>query len=127
MPISRRSVKITDIKIIKDSEKEFIDTITGDLNWDSIEQIIKEKHHFTLQDDIEYRNGDIIVHNNEVAYRLNFNVKVSLSVVFNRQGECIDIETDGDGDVIEGALQDQNGDGNVMSVKDDLNTLEKGS
>ena len=127
MPISRRSVKITDIKIIKDSEKEFIDTITGDLNWDSIERIIKEKHHFTLQDDIEYRNGDIIVHNNEVAYRLNFNVKVSLSVVFNRQGECIDIETDGDGDVIERSLQDQNGDGNVMSVKDDLNTLEKGS
>ena len=103
-------MKITDIKIIKDSEKELIDTITGDLNWDSIERIIKEKHHFALQDDIEYRNGDIIVHNNEIAYRLNFNIKVALSVVFNRQGECVDIETDGDEDMVDDPIQDQNSD-----------------
>jgi len=86
-------LKITDAKNIKESEKELIDTITGDLNWDSIEEIIKNKHQIELEDDIEYQKGDIIVHKNEIAYKLDFKIRVSLSVLFNRQGECIDIGT----------------------------------
>ena len=120
-------MKITDIKIIKDSEKELIDTITGDLNWDSIEQIIKDKHHFALQDDIEYRNGDIIVHNNEIAYKLNFNVKVALSVVFNRRGECIDIETSGNEGMGDESVEDPNNDENGVDGGDEIKRFEDGS
>ncbi len=88
-------MKITDEEIIKAGEKELIDTITGDLNWDSIEQIIRKKHHIALEDDIEYQNGNIIVHNKQIAYKLEFKIRVSLSVVFNREGECIDIDASG--------------------------------
>lgn len=86
-------MKITDEKNIKEGEKELIDTITGDLNWDSIEHFIRNKHHIALEDDIEFQKGDIVVHNNEIAYKLDFKIRVSLSVVFNRQGECIDVGT----------------------------------
>lgn len=88
-------MKITDTKVIKDSEQEFIDTITGDLDWDMIERVLKERHQFELQDDIEYRSGDIVVYNNQIAYKINFGVNVTVSVLFDRNGECLAIDTDG--------------------------------
>ncbi|MFZ5571272.1 MAG: hypothetical protein ACOZF0_12750 [Thermodesulfobacteriota bacterium] len=84
-------MKITDSETIKSSEKELIDAITGDLDWQAIEQLFREKYHLGLQDEIEYRKGDLVVHNEQIAYRLEFDVKVALSVLFDRKGECIEV------------------------------------
>lgn len=89
-------VKITNSDIIKSGERELIDTITGDLDWHTIEQIVRERHKLTIQDDIEYKQGDLIVHDNKVAYRLDFDIKVTLSVIFDRDGNCLSLTTQGD-------------------------------
>lgn len=89
-------VKITNSEIIKSGERELIDTITGDLDWNTIEQIVRERHKLTIQDDIEYKQGDLIVHENKVAYRLDFDIKLSLSVIFDRDGNCLSVTTAGD-------------------------------
>ncbi|MDY6906298.1 MAG: hypothetical protein SWH61_16625 [Thermodesulfobacteriota bacterium] len=85
-------MKITDADIIKIGEKELIDIITGDLDWHSIEEILQQKYNLKLSDDnVAYKQGDIVVHNNQVAYKLDFDVKVTISVLFDREGECFDI------------------------------------
>lgn len=84
-------MKITDSEIIKTSEKELIDAITGDLDWQVIEQLFREKYHLRLQDEVEYKRGDMVVHNDQIAYRLDFEVKVTLSVLFDRKGECLEV------------------------------------
>jgi hypothetical protein len=84
-------VKVTDSDIIQTGEKELIDAITGDLDWEAIEKIFKNKYHLGFQEDIEYKNGDIVVHNNQIAYKLNFDVRISLSVLFDRKGECLTV------------------------------------
>lgn len=89
-------MKITNSDIIKSGERELIDTITGDLDWHTIEQIVRERHKLTIQDDIEYKQGDLIVHDNKVAYRLDFDIKVTLSVIFDRDGNCLSLTTQGD-------------------------------
>ncbi|MFH0729182.1 MAG: hypothetical protein V2B19_22925 [Pseudomonadota bacterium] len=89
-------MKITNSEIIKSGERELIDTITGDLDWNTIEQIVRERHKLNIQDDIEYKQGDLIVHDNKVAYRLDFDIKMSLSVVFDRDGNCLSVMTSGD-------------------------------
>lgn len=91
-------VKITNSEIIKSGEKELIDTITGDLDWGTIEKIVRERHRLSIQDDVEYKDGDIIVHDNKVAYRLDFEVKMSISVVFDREGNCLSVLTAGGSD-----------------------------
>ena len=68
----------------------------GDLDWSAIERLLLEKHKFKLQDEVEYRRGDIVVHENAIAYRLDFDVKVSLSVLFNRKGDCLELSTSGE-------------------------------
>lgn len=89
-------VKITNSDIIKSGERELIDSIIGDLDWGAIEEIVKNRHKLKIQDDVEYRQGDIIVHNNQVAYKLDFDVKMTLSVVFDRDGNYLSLATSDD-------------------------------
>ena len=89
-------MKIAESQVIKNGEQELIDAITGDLDWNTIEQLLLKKHNFRLQEDVEYRSGDIVVHDNAIAYKLDFDVKVSLSVLFNRDGECLELSTSGE-------------------------------
>ena len=62
-------MKITDPDIIKSGETDLIDSIKEKLDWGIIEDLNKEKLSLTT---LECTDGDIIVHNNRVAYKLNF-------------------------------------------------------
>lgn len=86
-------MKVTDPELIQESEKEFIDTINAELDWEAIEKLLMEKHKFALQDEVDYKNGDLVVFDNQIAYRFDFEIKVPLSVIFNRHGECLDMST----------------------------------
>lgn len=88
-------MKITKSETIRECEKIFIDTITAGLDQEALEKILFEKYKFTLQKDIEYKNGDLVVYDNTIAYKFDFEIKVPLSVVFNRQGDCLEISTGG--------------------------------
>lgn len=89
-------MKLTNPESIQASEKEFIDAINAELDWAVLEKILIEKYQFAILDEVNYKNGNLIVHNNEIAYKFDFELKVPLSVVFNRQGECLDVSTLGD-------------------------------
>ena len=84
-------MRITDQNAIKSGEKELIDAITGDLDWAAIERLFRKKYNLQLKDDINYKDGDMVIHENQIAYRLNFEVKVGFTVLFDRKGECIDL------------------------------------
>lgn len=89
-------MKVTNSDIIKSGERELIDTIIGDLDWNMIEKIVKNRHRLKIQDDIDYRQGDLIVHDNQVAYKLDFDVKMTLSVIFDRDGNYLSLSTSED-------------------------------
>ncbi len=86
-------MKLTNPETIQESEKEFIDTINAELDWDTIEKLLLEKHQFVIQDEVDYKEGNLIVHNNQIAYKFDFEIRVPLSVIFNRQGECLEVST----------------------------------
>lgn len=88
-------MKITDSDNIKNSEHELIDSLIGELDWEVIESILKEKYNLSLHDDVEYKKGDLIVHGNKIAYKLDFDVRVTLSLIVGRDGECFDIKASG--------------------------------
>lgn len=103
-------MKLTNPETIQESEKEFIDTINAELDWDTIEKLLLEKHKFAIQDEVDYKEGNLIVHNNQIAYKFDFEIKVPLSVIFNRQGECLEISTvrDDDGEDEDTLSSDKN-------------------
>jgi hypothetical protein len=84
-------MKVTSDDIIKSGERELIDGITADLDWEAVERIFREAHRLPLGEDVSYRSGDLVVHENRIAYRLEFEVKVPLSMLLDREGNCIDL------------------------------------
>lgn len=87
-------MKITDAELIRTSERELIDTITSDLDWSAIEEVFRAKHHLGLQDDVEYQRGDMVIHEGKIAYKLDFDVKVTMTVLFDRDGNCLSLSTE---------------------------------
>ncbi len=87
-------VKITDAGIIQTGEEELINRIIERLDWGTIAEILRAKYGLTFDNDsISYRQGDLVAHQGQVAYKLDFEVKVSLSVMVDRKGECFDVVT----------------------------------
>ncbi|MBW2615123.1 MAG: hypothetical protein JRD02_02970 [Deltaproteobacteria bacterium] len=89
-------MRITDSEVIKSGEKDLIDAITGDLDWGAIEEIFRRDHKLGIGEDVECKKGDIVVYNNQVAYRLEFDVKVALSVLLDREGNYVSVTSLGD-------------------------------
>lgn len=86
-------MKLTNPESIQEGEKDFIDTINAELDWNAIETLLFEKHSLTLQEEIDYKSGDLIVHNNQIAYKFDFEIKIPLSLIFDREGECLELST----------------------------------
>lgn len=91
-------MKITDYDVIRNGERELIDSINGDLDWVIMENIFQKKHNLSFGEDVEYKKGDIVVHNKEIAYQLDFDVKVNLSILIDREGNFLSISTARDRD-----------------------------
>jgi hypothetical protein len=79
-------MKISNEDVIKSGEQDLIDGISADLDWDAIERIFAEQHRLAVGEDVEYRSGDLVVYDNQVAYKLEFDVKIPFTVLLDRLG-----------------------------------------
>lgn len=84
-------MKVTNDEVIRNGEQELIDGITADLDWEAVEKLFMERHRLPLGEDVSYKRGDLVVHENRIAYLLEFEVKVPLAMLLDREGDCISI------------------------------------
>ncbi len=98
-------MKKIDSLVVEKGEKDLIEDLPGSLDWKAIEKVFIEKHKIGLQNDIQYKQGEIVIHENRVAYKVDFNVKTIVSVLFDRNGKCISLSTDDVQPVETGAKQ----------------------
>ncbi len=89
-------MKITNHEVIKGGEQELIDAITADLDWESIEDIFSQEHKLKIEDNVEYKKGDIVVYNGQIAYKLEFDVNIVLAVLLDREGNYLAVTSSGD-------------------------------
>jgi len=95
-------MRITGVDVIKNGERDLMDAITADLDWSAVEGIFRERHHLSLEEDIEYKRGDIVVHDSQIAYRLDFLAKVTLSVLLDRNGNYLSVDIAGSSSEMQG-------------------------
>ncbi|MFH2061141.1 MAG: hypothetical protein ABIJ59_19930 [Pseudomonadota bacterium] len=79
-------MKITDPDVIKTGEKDLIEAIKQDLDLDAVKEILKNQIDQTA---LLAKGGQIIVHNNQIAFRLDFDLNLSGSLMFDRDGNYI--------------------------------------
>jgi len=80
-------MKITDPQVIKQGEQDLIDSVQKDLDLDAVREILKERMSATA---MSSRGGQIVVHDNKIAFRLDFEINLNGSLLFDRQGNFID-------------------------------------
>ena len=80
-------MKITDPQVIEDGEKDLINAVQEDLDLDAVKQILKDRMGAST---LSSKGGQIVVHNNKIAFRLDFDINLSGSLLFDRQGNYID-------------------------------------
>jgi hypothetical protein len=79
-------MKITDPDIIKNGEKLLIESLTNDLNLETVREIIKDRLSVSS---ISPKGGKLVVHNNQIAFRMDFDLLLNGSLIFDRQGNYI--------------------------------------
>ncbi|MFC1823233.1 hypothetical protein ACFL9T_11040 [Thermodesulfobacteriota bacterium] len=85
-------MKITSSEVIKNSEQELMDAIIAEIDWGSMEEIVRKQYNLNIDEDLEYRRGDIVIHDNRIAYQLEFGVKVTLALLLDREGNHLSAE-----------------------------------
>lgn len=84
-------MKIADPESIKAGEQELINSIMGKLNSEIIESIASGK---LVIDNMEFRNGDMMIYKNRIVYKMDFQTSVAISVMFDREGNLITEDED---------------------------------
>ncbi len=79
-------MKITDPGIIKNGENDLIELLKEDLDLDAVREIIQKKMTSAA---LSPKGGEIVVHDNQIAFRMDFELCLSGSLMFDRQGNHI--------------------------------------
>lgn len=114
-------MKITDPEIIKTGERDLIEAVKGDLDWQAIGEIIKEKID---RSSVDSTGGQIIVHDNQVAFRVDLVVKMDLSLIFDRDGNLISDNADSGKDQVSEILEPAPAEEDILTL-DEVSTLDE--
>ena len=82
-------VKVTDPEVIKTGERELMDTLKDDLDWDAVKAVIADK---VDQTNFTPTGGKIVVHEGDIAFKIDLEVRTTLSLLFDRRGNYIETE-----------------------------------
>ncbi len=80
-------MRITDPEIIKTGEMDLINSVKDDLDWDVVKSIIKNRLNIKAFDS---NGGEIVVVDGKIAFRIDLELKMSVSLMFDRDGNYID-------------------------------------
>jgi hypothetical protein len=79
-------MSIVDPEIIKKWEKELFSSILTSIDMHKINKLFAENYSLKLLEKPEFTNGEIVVHQNQIAYKLGFCTMVSFSLLLDKLG-----------------------------------------
>lgn len=82
-------MKITDSKVVKSGEKAFLNAVKDHLDWNAIRDVVTRK---MKQCAIESRGGELVLHENNVAFRMDLHCAMDVSITFDRNGTLVSDE-----------------------------------
>lgn len=109
--------KVTDPDVIKAGERDLIESIKNDLDWNVIKDVFLQKIKSASFDinqsalSFDVSGGEIVVHKGNIAFRLDLELKTEMPILFDKNGNYI---TDDQSENIT----------NDVEILDDISSLE---
>ncbi len=82
-------MKITDSQVIREGEKELINSVKKQIDQEKIRELIAQK---LSGGNLEARGGEIVIHNQQIAFRLDFEMQFTGSILLDREGNLLSNE-----------------------------------
>lgn len=80
-------MRITDPQVILNGEKDLIASVQKDLSLDAVRDLFKERLSVGA---LSPKGGRIVVHDNDVAFRLDYEINLNGSLLFDRNGNLLE-------------------------------------
>lgn len=88
-------MRVANPEAIRKGEKALAEAIASNFDSSVIQKIFKRVHNLDVGEDIKCKHASMGVHGEAVAYSMNFEVLVNLSVFLDRSGNFISISSSG--------------------------------
>jgi hypothetical protein len=75
--------------VIEDSIRDIIEKIKSNIDLEQVKAVCKEQHGIETVENIDFKNGDIVAHNDQVAFKLDFEIRFVLPMLIDRHGNCV--------------------------------------
>lgn len=82
-------MRITDPQVIQDGEQDLIASVQRDLDLEAVKDLLKKR---LTASELSPKGGRIVVHNNDVAFRLDYEINLNGSLLFDREGNLLEDE-----------------------------------
>jgi len=79
-----------DPDILEKAKSKFMETVITAVNQEQIKDVVVEKYGLASINGINIKNGDFLSHNNQIAYRIEFETTILLSCLLDSEGNLID-------------------------------------
>ena len=76
-------------QVVEDAKRELIEKLKSNIDLDRVKKICSEQHGIEMIEGIDLKHGDIVSHNDQVLYRLDFDIRFSMSVLIDSEGNYI--------------------------------------
>ncbi len=81
--------RVVNLEAIEIARNELIEKIKGALNLKEIKKILEDQHNLIISDDLKVDKGEMVIHDNKIAFRMEFEVLLSLFVLVDNEGNFI--------------------------------------
>jgi hypothetical protein len=68
---------------------DLIEKVKSSIQLDQVKAICKHQHGIETIDKIDFKHGDIVTHNGQVAFKLDFKISHNFSILLDRKGKLI--------------------------------------
>ncbi len=75
--------------IMENAKREMIEQVRASIDMDRLREVFLDQYSVEVGDDIDYKCGDIVIHDEQIAVELEYEVLLSLSVLIDSDGNPI--------------------------------------
>ena len=78
-----------DKKVVQDAKCELVDHLKSKINPDYVKALCREQYGIEMIKAAECKDGDIVIDNDQIAYKLNFEVSFTMPILINNGNNTI--------------------------------------
>ena len=71
----------------------FLKELSKSVDWGGVMNKLRKKYNMIVQDDVTYIGGDLVSHEDKIFCQLDVDVKIRLSVICDKSGNCLKLKT----------------------------------